>query len=404
MNDIDTITSYNQTPGKGFTRFSYSEEDRMARKYLIEEMERLGLTVKIDSVGNIRGRLEGVDNNAKPILVGSHIDTVLHGGKFDGLLGVVCALEVVRVIKENNAVHKNPIEVIVFSEEEGSNFGSTMAGSKAMVGKYNLKDLNTIKNDEGKSMFDLAKGFGLNPEKVSDCIVRSGDIKAMLEIHIEQGVVLDYEGISIGVVERIAGIKWVRVYLKGLGNHAGATPMHLRKDPLVAASKIISELDRFTREKANKTTVCTVGRINCSPNVSNAIPETISFTVDIRDVEQSAISLVFNQLNKLVLEISEENRLESDILVLGEADAIKLSEKIVSNIEEATKELGIKYKKMNSGAAHDSSLFGDIADVGMIFVPSINGRSHVPEENTLIEDIKIGCDVLLKTIIKISNE
>lgn len=403
MKDIETVASFNSTPGNGYTRFSYSEEDRKARNYLIEQMKQIGLSISVDAVGNIRARYAGIDRQAKPVLIGSHIDTVLHGGKYDGLLGVASSIEAIRVIKENRLQVKHPIEVIIFTEEEGSNFGSATAGSKSLVGKYNVNNLKSIKNDSGQSMYDIAKGFGLEPDKLGEFVIKPGDVKAIVELHIEQSVVLDSEKIPIGIVEAIAGLRWVKVSLDGLSNHAGATPMHLRKDPMVGAAKVIERLERITVEKANKTTVCTVGRIHCRPNIPNAIPETVQFTVDIRDTDPRGIEIVYEELLKTVEDVKKEHNLSAKIEIMGELDSIRLSERVVDLIEEVAKNRGVKYKRMNSGAVHDVCLFGDLTDVGMIFVPSIDGRSHVPEEDTSIEDIKTGCDLLIDVVLRLAN-
>lgn len=400
---IEKIAEFNVTPGKGCTRFSYSKEDQAAKSYLVEKFQDLGLKVNIDAVGNIRARLDGLDPTSPVVLTGSHIDTVLNGGKFDGVVGVVAALEAVTVLVEAGKKTKNPIEIIVFVEEEGSNFGSTMAGSKALVGKYKIEDLKKIKNDKGLSMFEIARDFGLKPENLDECIIKSGEIKAMIEMHVEQSVVLETEGVSIGIVDAIAGGKWFKVEFEGVGNHAGATPMDLRRDPMVAASKTINEFDRIVREKALPTTVGTVGKIICEPNVSNCIAQKVSFTFDIRDVDHLGIEMVITEIKKIIWEIADSFGIKASIELIGESDPIKLSDCVIKIIEQVANEKKIKYKKMNSGAVHDAALLACVTDVGMIFVPSINGRSHVPDELTDYEDIKIGSDILLQAIVQLAE-
>ena len=244
----------------------------------------MGLQVKVDGVGNIRARWQGKDPEKPSIMIGSHLDTVLHGGKFDGVLGVVAALGVVRVLNEQQVRLEVPVEIIVFAEEEGSNFGSVCAGSKALTGRYSIQDLKRIKNPEGLSMYQAAEKFGLKPERLSRELLRPDEVQAMLELHIEQGGVLDSLKIPIGIVEAIAGSKWLRVEIEGIPNHAGATPMGMRKDPMTAAAQIIAEIDKIVREKAFATTVGTVGKFDCQPNIPNCIPEKVIFIVDLRDV------------------------------------------------------------------------------------------------------------------------
>lgn len=371
---------------------------------MIAEMENIGLEVKVDGVGNIRGRLSGSDNAAPAILSGSHIDSVYHGGMFDGIVGVIGALEALNVIAENDIVTRKPVEVIVFAEEEGSNFTSTMAGSKALIGKYTADDLKSIKNDKGMSMYETAKTFGLDADNVDKYLIKKGDIAAMLELHIEQSVVLDNEKLSIGIVEAIYGSVCLAVTFTGTPNHAGATPMNLRNDPMVAAASYINELTKFTVNKAYCTTVCTIGKISCEPNVSNVIAGEVTFTVDIRDVNEAGIKMVEEKAESLAKEMSKISKTSYSIKKLARSDVIALSPEIANVIEQAAKASNVSYRRMNSGAVHDSAMLAQVTDVGMIFVPSIGGRSHVPEESTSFEDIKAGCDVLLKTILRLSQE
>jgi len=401
--DIETIGSFSSNSGAGITRFSYSESDRQAREYLLIQFKNLGLKITIDGVGNIIARLEGTETDAPPVMTGSHIDTVLHGGLFDGVVGVVGALEVVRVLIEEKIRTKHPIEIVIFVEEEGSNFGSTMAGSKTMIGKYSVQKLKELKTDEGLSMYDLSKKMKFNPEDAEKFVVQPGDIKSMIEMHVEQSVILDIEKIPIGIVENIAGIKTFKIECKGISNHAGATPMHLRKNPMQAAAELICEIEKIVKEKANNTTVGTVGKIICYPNVSNIIPETVIFTLDIRDIDPEGINITVKEVKKKMKEVTVLHGVKLGIQLIGEADPIKLSTEVINTIEEAANEMGVTYKRMNSGAVHDSSLLADVTNVGMIFVPSINGRSHVPEENTNYLDIKLGCELLLRAILKLAN-
>ncbi|WP_432666559.1 M20 family metallo-hydrolase [Wukongibacter baidiensis] len=401
--DIENLSMYNQTPELGCTRPSYSKEDRKARDYLLREMKRQGLKITIDGIGNIRGKLEGKNPDFPAIMTGSHIDTVLKGGKYDGIVGVVGGLEVIRTIKENALKLNHPIELVIFSEEEGANFGITTAGSKALVGEYCLGDIKNIKNSKGISYYEILKDFGLDPDTIDDTKLKSSDIKAMIELHIEQSVVLEKKRKSIGIVKGIAGRRAYSIELTGESNHAGATPMNLRKDPMVVAGKIISSINQVVKENGLDTTVATVGKIDCQPNVSNIIAHRVRFTVDIRDVENDAMDHVLNGLKSLVRNVADESKVDYHIECIGESNGILLSEDIVNTIEEVVNENNIFYCKMNSGAVHDAALLAKLVDVGMIFIPSKDGRSHVPEEYTSYEDIQQGCDVLLKTILRLDK-
>lgn len=404
INDIDKISKFNTTPDKGITRVTYSDEYKMANEYLIEEFNKLGMEVKIDGVGNVRARLVGSNPELPVIMSGSHIDTVRHGGKFDGVLGCVCALEAVRTIIGNNISINNSIDIVIFAEEEGSNFGSSLAGSKFMTGGYDLDDIKSLKDEDGISMYEKAINFGLTPDKESTQVLTKDQVKAMVELHIEQGEVLDNENLTVGVVQNIYGAGWYNIEITGVSNHAGATPMYLRKDPLVAAARIIQHIEKVGSHKVYETTVATVGKISCHPNSLNSIPGKVNFTVDIRDANSDGIDIVVNEIKSLIEEINGENKVKAKIESLGSYEPIVLSDKIVNIIRNIASDSGIKYKMMNSGAGHDSSTMAQMTDTGMIFVPSIGGRSHVPEEDTDYEDIKIGCDLLLKTLVHLANE
>lgn len=401
--DICSISRFNSTPHKGCTRFSYSEEDRKAKNYLLEEFNRLGLKVSTDAVGNVRARLEGEDAYAPAVVTGSHIDTVLHGGKYDGVVGVVGALEVVRTIVENGLKVNNPVEIIVFAEEEGSNFGVTTVGSQALIGKYKLEQIKKMKSADGISLYEKTKAFGLRPDDLDKSVIKPGEIKAMIELHIEQGMQLEAAGVPIGIVTAITGIRSLKVEFTGVSNHAGSTPMHLRNDPLVGAAKLIIAVEDIAKHRAFSSTVGTVGRVICFPNIPNIIPGRVVCTIDLRDVNTDGITVAFEVIKETVQQIAQEQGVEAHLEVLGDVDRVGLSEQISGLIEEAALNRNISYMKMHSGAVHDSCLLASITEVGMIFVPSKGGKSHVPVEHTDMEDIKLGCDLLLDTVIRLAT-
>ncbi|MGO1470801.1 MAG: hydantoinase/carbamoylase family amidase, partial [Tissierella sp.] len=326
-----------------------------------------------------------------------------NGGKFDGILGVVVGLEALRHIVERKINHINPIELIVFVEEEGCNFGTPMVGSKTLTGIFNIEDLKRFKNDKEISVYDAAKKFGLKPDNIRKDVLKPNEIKAMIELHIEQSLVLEKNEISVGVIEKIAGVRRLEIEFEGVSNHAGATPMNLRYDPMAAASKVIASIDKIVEEKAFKTTVATVGKINCYPNAINVIPEKVIFTVDIRDINSQGIDIVENEIRSTIKYISNYYEIKSKIKITGEAPHINLSPKIISILQSSAKDQNIEYLNMNSGAAHDACILSTITDVGMLFVPSINGRSHAPEENTSYDDIEKGAKVLLEALVRLSN-
>jgi allantoate deiminase len=238
---------------------------------------------------------------------------------------------------------------------------------------------------------------------MDDYIVEKGDIKAMIELHIEQSVVLDELNIPVGIVQAAAGRKWIEIEILGDSNHAGATPMKFRRDAMVGASKIISKVDEITLEKAFESTVATVGKINCYPNAPNVIPERVVFVLEIRDTDKKGIEIVKEEMDKIIQRTCKKLNLEYKIKELSKTEPIIFSDKVIDSLVESAENQNIKYKKMNSGALHDACLMANVTEVGMIFVPSIKGRSHCPEEFTNYEDIKIGADVLLGALVKLSS-
>lgn len=397
--DMEAICAFNRTPGEGYTRFSYSEEDRKAREYLKTQFDLLGLKTTVDGAGNIRARLEGSDPNAPVVMTGSHIDTVLHGGKFDGLLGTTAALEVVRVIKEEKIEHRHPVEIVIFPEEEGSNFGTTTTGSKFFVGRNKLSEMHRLKTPAGVSMYDTVKAFGLDPDAIETQAVKPGDVKVMLEFHIEQSVVLESEKTSIGVVEAIAGVKAFEIVFEGVSNHAGATPMKLRNDALLATARVALAVERLANESPYPHTVGTVGRVICEPNVGNIIPGRVTFSLDVRDVVDEGMVYMAEAVAKEIEAAAAERGLKHSMRLIGESRAIRLPAEVTDALAACAEEAGLKYRRMNSGAVHDCCLVADVAPIGLIFVPSIGGRSHVPQEDTAWEDIERGANLLLSAVV-----
>ena len=402
MERIQDLSQFNATPGQGITRFSYSPQDAQARAYLMDRFAQLELSVQVDPMGNIRARCAGTDPTLPPLWIGSHIDSVRHGGPYDGIVGVVGALEAVTVLRENGYRPRRSVEVVIFPEEEGSNFGTTMVGSKCLVGKLDYAGLEQLKAEDGRTCAQVAEDFGLHPRDVAQCRLAPGAVDAMVELHIEQGIVLDRKGIRLGVVNAIAGMVTVRITITGESNHAGATPMNMRLDPLVAAAKLICRVQEIAAHQCGPATVATVGEILCSPNMPNVIPGQVSFTVDIRDIRDEGIDQALELLQKAL----EEPRAEGYTVALetiGRNPPVLMTERVVSAVREAAESCGVPYLDMNSGAVHDTSMLALTTDVGMIFIPSVDGKSHNPEEYTAPEDIALGCQVLLETTLRLTR-
>lgn len=403
IKDMETINTNTATPGEGCTRFSYSEEDRKTREYLAVEFDRLGLDIHVDGAGNIRAKYNPQGNDLPSVMIGSHIDTVPNGGQFDGLAGTISALEVIRTIQENNIEIKHPIELVIFAEEEGSNFGSTTFGSKVMTGKLSKENLKEIYNDQEQSAYEVMKDFGLDVESIGEDLVQKEELKAMIELHIEQGGVLEEEGKAVGVVHAIAGMNTYQIVLNGVSNHAGTTPMKGRKDPLVGASNIVLSMEEFARTQVNETTVATVGKLECSPSGSNVINNTVTFNVDIRDIEQSGIEKTSQHLENKVKAVAEEYGLDYGVKLVGYSEPAKLSQTVIDTLTDKAEEREMNYLKLHSGAVHDAMMMVDVTEVAMVFVPSKDGISHSPDEYTSYEDIEDGANLLLETVVDLAN-
>ncbi len=399
--DLETVNSYNSTPGQGITRFTFSEEYVAARSYIIEELRKIGAYVTNGIAGNLRGRLEGTEREGAAVMMGSHIDTVLHGGQFDGLAGVVAALEAARTVVEKRIQHRLPIDVVVFAEEEGSRFQSVMLGSRAWIGKLKADELGRIKDRDGVSYLEAMDQAKIVPDASS--ILTRENTEAMLEMHIEQSVVLERKGISVGVVEAIAGIKQFLVTIHGVSNHAGGTPMSLRHDALQGAARIISAVEEIAVHQVSNNTVATVGFVKCEPGQTNVIPGRVEFTLDIRDTESKFIDMAVNRVKEVISATCGERGMTYEIRPGSDTPPAVLSRNIVGLIEEIARKKQVETLRMMSGALHDSSILSEVTEVGMIFVPSKQGRSHCPEEHTNLEHIKLGADILMESAIELAS-
>ena len=397
--DIEIINKFNATPEKGITRLTFSEEYQGATAYVVDELKQIGAKISYCQAGNIKASLPGTDQNGPAVMMGSHLDTVVHGGKFDGVAGVVTALEAARIIAEEKIAHRLPIDVVVFAEEEGSRFRWGLLGSSIWTGKLDLMRLSNIKDSGGvtyaeamaKAGFEISEKSLLEPRK----------LRAMLEVHIEQGAVLEKGGYRIGLVEAIASIKHLDITITGIANHAGTTPMEERSDALQAAARIIAAVEEIAQE-IGANTVATVGRITCEPGQANVIPGLVKFSLDVRNPNKDILDSSVAAIKKTVKDICDGRDLEFKLTPLAESKPVSLSSQIIDLMEEKARERNVKALRMVSGAGHDSALFADLTETGMIFVPSEKGRSHCPEEFTRLEDIGLACKILLDTIVELA--
>lgn len=408
--DLETLATFTSTPGKGVTRSSYSKEDTMAKEYLLSEMKKLNLQIYEDGVGTIFGRKEGTLKDAPVVMLGSHYDSVVNGGAFDGAAGTVAALEVMRVLTEEGFVNDYPLELIVMNAEEGATFGPStgVTNSRAMVGTLTMEELKTVKNRFGQTKFEAMTEYGLSPD-LKSCIRKPGSIKNFVEMHVEQGPVLDREGIEIGLIEYLAGIG--RYTLRFYGKTADSTaPMNTRKDALVAAASFIQEFDACIKALGNDVTGM-VGKLDITPNSNQFVPEYVEGKVEIRTFKKEITQTT--DFNKLIQDILDRVSAEYDIRCeLQEIRRINypnptapsvMNPENVETMKAICDDLGYSYLVINNGTGHDSMIMTDFCDTNMIYVPSRNGGvSHCPEEWSEYADIKKGADVLLHLIKKLS--
>jgi allantoate deiminase len=398
--DLEAINAFNATPGKGITRFTFSKDYQGALSYVVEELHRIGVKSCFAPGGNLRGRLAGLDPSGPSVMMGSHLDSVAQGGRFDGTAGVVAALEAARAIREEDLPHRLPIDLVVFAEEEGGRFGWGLLGSSAWSGRITPGQLAQIKDREGVSYLEAMERAGI---KVLDSSTLNSDsLKAMLELHIEQGSILESRNAVIGVVEAIVGIKQVIVTIEGSADHAGTTPMNLRRDAMQGAARIIAAVETVARQEGEGG-VATVGQVFCEPGQVNVIPGLVRFSVDVRHSHESRLKAMAAAVAYLAENQSKARNLRCHIEVKAEAEPVEMSAKIRDLIEKVAREKGVEPIRMASGAGHDTGIIAKISDAGMIFVPSQAGRSHCAEEFTKVEDIALGAEILLDTVLELAK-
>ncbi len=397
------VESYGQLDSeKGVTRPEGSPADKVLRDFTVKRMLETGLTVNVDRVGNIFGRREGIRQHEKTVMIGSHLDSVINGGHLDGALGVFAGIEAVARLRDEDFPNGHPIEVAAFTGEEGSSFEvGAMLGSAVLTGKMNVEEALSIKNTQGRTLGDVLAEIGYKGEFTH----RIDDIDAFLELHIEQGPVLDSEEISVGIVTHITGIAWLKSMVTGHENHAGTTPMHLRQDALVAAAAVVGFLDRRAKEMAtslSSSIVGTTGHLRVSPNNINVIPGSVTLGLDIRAASLEAMKQLTDETTAFLKGLEPAYGVGVQVEPVEAQPPVDLSAEISEIFENSATQAGIRFRRMASGAAHDAQNMTAIARTGMIFVPSVKGISHSPMEWTGWNDIEKGVAVLTGALKSLS--
>ena len=392
---IATLAEIGATPGGGVHRVAFSETDREGREHVASLMRAAGLQVRIDAAANLIGRREGSDPALPPILFGSHTDTVPNGGRFDGALGVLAALEVIETLNDQNIVTRHPLEVISFTDEEGG-----LTGSRAFVGVVSPETLDAI-SASGLTVRDGIGAVGGDPEQLPTAVRRQGDIAAFLELHIEQGDTLESRGAQLGVVTGFVGIRRWQVTVEGVANHAGTTRMERRRDALVAAAHFVLAVQASAVEFEGQP-VATVGVLRALPGAANVVPGRAEMVLEIRHLDGDTMDKLFEEISSRAATIAAQTGTTIDIAGASvPAEPIHTDPQIQALIRASASDLGLHFETMPSGAGHDAQNVARIAPTGMIFVPSVGGISHSPEEFTRPEDVTNGTNVLLHTILRI---
>lgn len=387
----------------GVCRLTLSKEDRQAVETVKGWMEEAGLTARIDHFGNLIGRLEGENPDAPILMLGSHIDSQPYGGRFDGTIGVLGALEVIQTMKENHIVPNRPMEVVAFSDEEGCRFNKGLFGVRGILGKLEDDELERQDKD-GVTRREALIGFGCDPSKFKESEYPKGSIGSFLEMHIEQGPVLENMNKPVGIVTGISGPLWLTVELEGFAGHAGSVPMPMRKDALVGAAKIIIALNEIASQEPGAPTVGTVGSLRVFPDSRNIIPEKVSFTVDLRDIDLNRRHKLEAQLHAKIKEISEEHGLRCKITEDTNSEPRYCAERIKDIMRNEMQSIGLEPMELMSGPFHDSLAMSYECEYGMIFVRCKDGISHNPKEFSTFEDISLGTELLYRTTVRMAQE
>lgn len=390
-------------PGEGINRLAFTDADWAGRQYIIDRMTDAGLSVEIDDFGNVIGYKIGKKPDLPAVMVGSHTDSVPNGGNYDGVVGVLSAIEVIRSMIDDGYEHDHTIAVVSFMCEESGRFGNATLGSKAMRGELTLQDLHHLVDKQGISLYEALKGRNLNPDGI-ETMAYKRPVKSFTEIHIEQGKVLEHEQKTIGIVTGIAAPERFYVTIRGNADHSGATPMNLRHDALCGASKIILGIEEIASMQEEPLVVGTVGVVEVTPGAMNVIPGAVKLGVDIRSISKVARNSVVTLVKEFIDITAEKRGLSYTIETIAQDHPVEMHPAMIREIEEAVKSVGVEYMTIPSGAGHDAMHWAEVVPTGMIFIPCRDGISHNPAEFAEMDDIVTGAAVLDKVLRKLSLE
>lgn len=395
---FNKINQYNAGE-KGITRIAYTNVEQTCVHAFMRMCKAAGMTIRLDQCGNVIARREGRVKGLPPVLVGSHLDTVYQGGKYDGVVGVIAALEVVNRLNEQGIETDHPIEVIAFACEESARFGVSTLGSKAMTGSFDKEKLRHLKDRDGITLEDAFSLCALDLDAVEEASRVDETLKAFIELHVEQGPILQNNEKKIGIVTGIAAPIRIALRVIGKSSHSGTTPMDMRKDALLGASELVLALEQIALAEKRFGTVATVGVLTIESSAMNVIPGEVELKVDIRSTSIESRQRVIDELRETIQEVTTKRSLEIEWQELNAEHPVLLSQEIGEVIQQACEQRELSYQWMASGAGHDAMNMSRVCPTGLIFIPSVDGLSHHPDEFTELDDILLGIDVLEDVIV-----
>lgn len=399
LQDLEELGRIGLDKRGGISRPSFSLPDLEAREWIKDRIIKAGLICRQDGAGNIFGTCPG--RTPKVVMTGSHLDTVINGGRFDGAVGVLSALECLRRIKEENLVPDKTLELVSFTDEEGNLVGDFL-GSRAFAGKLEIENLKKARTQFNQSLEEILQKAGLSVESLQEAHKSRPELVAFLELHIEQGPVLEEEGVPIGLVSSIAGKRYYQATFIGRAGHAGTTPMEVRQDAFIGLADFALRANQLVLRKYEDNTL-TIGRVVLKPGSFSVVPGEADFTLDLRSQDLSSLTQMEEEILSLARQVASTRGLSFYQKLVDSTEPVKIRAEMLELLENLCRQLGYDYRIINSGAGHDAQIVSSLCPAGMIFIPSINGLSHVPEEAINPEDLEKGANLLLQALLKLAS-
>ncbi|RBP61513.1 allantoate deiminase [Brevibacterium sanguinis] len=400
---IDRLAEISQ-PGRGVSRLAYSHDERAAHDLVSQWFAEAGCAVTTDPAGNTIAEREGTEQGLGALGAGSHLDSVYCGGAYDGIVGVVAGLEIAQLLHEAGAATRHPLRFVAFAGEEGARFGQACIGSKLAAGMTSLEDLEALTDRDGIALIKAMSYLGFDPERATTEPWRARDWSAFLELHIEQGSVLEKTGAEVGIVDMISGSTRLQFILSGVPSHTGGTPMQGRADALAAAAECVLIAEALASDVEHRGTRATVGKLDVDPNSITTIPGRVTFSLDVRDIDADRQRAAASFIAQQALEVCTRRGVRMELEVLADTSPVILPTLIREQTSDAARVRETSYRVLTSGASHDAQMINTIVPTGLIFIPSRNGGlSHVPDEFSTSEDIAVGTNVLLETLLNLDS-